>query len=174
MTLDSLEPVTHVDDVAYVTTHFMALTERHSERPGPSYVLEDGTWYVPRDYFEQELDRDRFIRRYIAKATQLGQTDAGIEAEEAWEHFSTGIYGVCLREVTPENIALKHALVSEIESLTHEPAPENESWMSRLRNAVDSLDALEMPFSPIYDRARFDRPPTRDSHIRDVRARFFR
>jgi hypothetical protein len=37
---------------------------------------------------------------------------------------------------------------------------------------VDELDSLERPFSPVYDRVRFGRPPTRDTHICDVRKTF--
>ncbi|HXW51203.1 MAG TPA: DUF6058 family natural product biosynthesis protein, partial [Candidatus Acidoferrales bacterium] len=132
-----------------------------------------GSRYVPLDYFEQETDRDRFLARYIAKARELQIEDAERSAPEQWEAFQTGIYGVCLRSVTPENIARKEALIRDIERLIERPA-DSVAWRQDLRSAVDALDALEMPFSPVYDRTVFGRPPTRDSHIAAVRERFLK
>jgi hypothetical protein len=129
-------------------------------------------WYVPPDYFEQERDPQRFRERFVCEARALGLHDAERSATEAWTEFLTGIYSVCLRRVTPENIARKQALITCIETLTAEPRREDPQWIARLREAVDELDSLERPFSPVYDRVRFGRPPTRDTHICDVRKTF--
>jgi hypothetical protein len=160
-------------DVTYVLTNFLRLaaSERRAGRPGPAYII-DGEWYIPPDYFEQECDPVIFRQRFIAEAARLGLDDVETLADEAWESFLTGIYGVCLNNVTPENIARKQALLERIETLTAQPQREDPLWVAQLREAVDQLDALERPFSPIYDRVRFARKPTRDSHINDVRARF--
>lgn len=160
-------------DIAYVTENFIRFdaSQQRCGDPGPAYVI-DGIWFVPPDYFEQERDLDTFRTRFIDEARAQGMEDAERCAGEAWEHFLTGIYGVCLRSVTPENIARKSALLSRIETLVAEPRRNNPHWVTRLREAVDALDGLERPFSPVYDRVRFGRPPTRDSHINDVRARF--
>lgn len=167
------DDIRDLQDVTYVITNFLRLAavERRDGRPGPAYII-DGEWYVPPDYFEQECDPVLFRRRFIAEAAKLGLEDVETHADEAWANFLTGIYGVCLNSVTPENIARKQALLHRIETLTQNPRRENPDWSAQLREAVDALDALERPFSPVYDRIRFGRPPTRDSHINDVRARF--
>jgi hypothetical protein len=166
-------PVYDSRDIEYITENFIRLdSPRYGEGdPGPSYVI-DGVWYVPTDYFEQERDPVQFRDRFVAEARALGLDDAERSAEEAWDEFLTGIYGVCLRRVTPENIARKQALISRIEALTAHPHPEDAEWKLQLRNAVDALDELERPFSPVYDRVRFGRPPTRDTHINDVVAKW--
>jgi hypothetical protein len=166
------ERVTHPDDIAYVREHFMPLSQHEPFRPEPSYVVGDGTPFVPADYFEYETDRDRFIARFIEQAAALALPDPQLLAAQAWEEFMTGIYGVCLRRATPENIARKTAIIGEIDILLAHPRPRDRKWLYVLKNAVDALDELEMPFSPVYDRERFGRPPTRDTHIRDVRERF--
>lgn len=148
------ELVTDPRDIAYIKMHFMPIVERDPSRPAPSYVLEDGTCYVPRDYNEQEIDRERFIARFRTVNDSL---DA---ASREWSAFMTGVYGVCLRSVTPENIARKELLIARIDRLLEE-----------LHAAVDALDDLEMPFSPVFDRQRFGRPPSRDTHIDGLRKR---
>ena len=172
--MDVLEPIAHPDDVAYVQANFMRLdpAARRAGYPGPSYVLEDGAWYVPRDYFEQEVDSGRFRERYVREAEALDLPEPLTGAKEAWEAFLTGIYGVCLREATPENIARKAAFIRDIEALCANPYPEQSQWNQALRTAVDGLDAIEREFSPVYDRVRFERPPTRDTYISAIRERF--
>jgi hypothetical protein len=75
-----------------------------------------------------------------------------------------------MRDVTPETIVRKRMLIDEIERLLAQPRPRDDSWARALRNAVDELDSIEKDFAPDYDRAQF--VPTRDTYIRDVRARF--
>ena len=53
-----------------------------------------------------------------------------------------------------------------------EPRPDDEQWRRTLRQQVDELDALERDFSPDYDRARFDVPPTRDRLIAAAREQY--
>jgi len=74
--------------------------------PHPSYVLDAGTEMVPRDYFDLaeaaggvEHLREMFLQRYRAAAGP-GSTPA----EEEWEAYLTGAYGVCLNRVSPETI----------------------------------------------------------------------
>ncbi|HXW51322.1 MAG TPA: hypothetical protein VEJ41_04970, partial [Candidatus Acidoferrales bacterium] len=86
-TIKSLPPVTDPLDIAYIKAHFRLLAETPTHLPQPSYVLADGSRYVPLDYFEQETDRDRFLARYIAKARELQIEDAERSAPEQWEAF---------------------------------------------------------------------------------------
>jgi hypothetical protein len=181
--------VSDARDRAYVLDHFVKLEAacrsagRDFQRtlreialgrlPGPAYVLDEIP-YVPSDYFFAEFDRERFIARYTAACRMLGLRCTPAEAEETWGQFLTGIYGVCLRNVTPENIARKHAAIAQIDGLISVPRPHDSQWIARLQEAVDDLDALERPFSPVFDRRRFGRPPTRDSHVNSIRDRFLR
>jgi hypothetical protein len=75
-----------------------------------------------------------------------------------------------MRDVTPETIIRKRTLIDTIEELLAEPEAHDETWASTLRTNVDELDSIEKDFAPDYDRARF--VPTRDTYIRDVRARY--
>lgn len=159
-----------LDDIAYVERNFICLQERPAHGPAASYVLGDGREFFPPDYFEQETDEARFKARLSAEMrAQNAQT---LDPDQAWRAYLKGIYGVCLHNATPENIVRKNALLERIDALAAAPQQHDAAWVHALKSAVDSLDALERPFSPHYDRARFGRPPTRDSHIRDVRRRF--
>jgi hypothetical protein len=175
-------------DVTYVRAGYMTLEEHCADRfetpdellglvergllPRPSYILPDGTPMFPADWLAladesggPEHVRKLFTRRYLA----VGDPEL-LEAE--WEGYLSGVYGVCLRRVTPETIARKGELVDDVTALLESPAPHEPSWREALRSAVDELDDLEREFSPDYDRVRFDRPPTRDSLIRGARERY--
>lgn len=156
-------------DLAYIEANFMQLQHRPENGPGPAYVLPDGRAFYPRDYFEQELEELRFKARLSNAMLVEGVIE---DPDSVWRTYQTGVYSVCLISATPENIARKTALLMRIENLLKYPNAADPDWLGRLRDAVDALDALERPFSPHHDRARFGRPPTRDSHIRDVRAKY--
>ena len=169
-------------DIAYVRANYIPLDEACAGRsetpdevrrliaeaklPQPSYVLPDGTEMVPVDYFElADAGREDFARRFLA----AGGEPAAL-AEE-WEGYLSGAYGVCLKRQTPENVARKDQLVRAIDGLLAEPKPTDPEWSDRLRTSVDELDALERPFAPDYDRARWG-PSSRDRCITAPRARF--
>lgn len=158
------------EDIAYIEEQFVCLAVRPEGGPAPSYVLEDGREFYPSDYADQETDESSFKSQLLSAAARE-QVD-NLDTREIWQAYMDGIYGVCLRRATPENIVRKTALLTRIEALTALPDEGNPHWVLTLKHAVDALDALERPFSPHYDRARFGRPPTRDSHIRDVRRSF--
>jgi hypothetical protein len=142
--------------------------------PQPSYVLDDGTEIVPPDYFRLLDDAgslDRLKEIFFARYDDAG--GAAAEREGSWEGYMRGVYGVCLREVTPEAIARKNRLVDEVEELLARPEPREEDWLRALAVRVDELDCLERDFSPDYDRrGRFPQPPTRDRLIRFARERY--
>ena len=175
-------------DVAYIRENFVPLDELCAARgqsvdrvraliaagslPAASYVLEDATEMVPAEYFElvdeaggEGALRGHFARRYVAVA---GDED---EVGSEWEGYLSGAYGVCLKHVTPENIARKSALVAEIDGLLATPEPENADWRASLQASVDELDGLERPFAPHYDRARWG-PSSRDRCITAARERY--
>jgi hypothetical protein len=154
-----------VDDVKKLMTA--------SRLPGPSYIV-DGIEFVPADYFDLIDEagsvaglKDYFLARYDAAG------GAASEREETWDEYLSGIYGVCLRRVSPETIARKNELVAQIEELLAAPEEEDERWRQQLRERVNELDELEREFSPDYDRsARFPKPPTRDRLINGARVRY--
>ena len=92
--------------------------------------------------------------------------------DDEWEAYLSGEYGVCLREVSPEAIMRKVALMGRVERLVDAQAAADPQWASALRDAVDELDALERPFAPDYDRLRFGGPSSRDRLITATRERF--
>jgi hypothetical protein len=148
------------------------ISERHL--PRPSYVLDDGTELFPPDYFRlpdeagsPERLRDHFIERYYAAG---GRAE---EFKEEWDGYMSGIYGVCLREVIPETMVRKTALVDSLTDLLADPRPHAEDWRVELCRQVEELDALEREFSPDYDRSeRFDELPSRDRLIAAARERY--
>jgi hypothetical protein len=176
-------------DIAYVHANFRPLPELCRERgarleelqaligdrrlPAPSYVLPDGNEMVPADYFVlvdeaggPERLRPEFERRHGAAG------GAAAELADDWEGYIDGIYGICLRTVTPETIVRKSQLVESLGARLERPAPEDPEWRTQLQREVDELDALERDFSPDYDRRRFDRPPSRDLLIKAARERY--
>ena len=183
-----MEPSLTQADVEYIRENFVPLDELCVTRgqfpdrvraliaagslPAASYVLEDGTEMVPADYFDLVEEaggegglRGLFARRYVSAA---GDDD---EVGSEWEGYLSGAYGVCLKHVTPENIARKSALVAGIEGLLAAPQPEDADWRTSLRTSVDELDELERPFAPDYDRARWG-PSSRDRCITAARERY--
>lgn len=149
------------DDVRYVHEHFVPLAKlcddvgevrariAARELPAPPYP---GLELVPRDYFELPA----------ADAYPADDRDA----------FLDGTYFVCLVHATPQNVARKGELVDSLRALLDAPRPHDRAWRNQLRVEVEELDALERPFSPHYDRERFERPPTRDELIAGARAAY--
>jgi hypothetical protein len=177
-------------DVAYVRDKFRSLEQLCAGRaetaaevreliaggllPAPSYVLDDGTEMFPPDYFRlaDEAGGPQHLRKHFAERYRAaGETSAGFEEE--WDGYLSGVYGVCLKDPTPETIVRKTALVESLTALLDDPRPGDAAWRARLRAEVDELDALEREFSPDYDRSdRFDSPPTRDRLIAAARERY--
>jgi hypothetical protein len=181
-------------DLAYIRANYLTLDELCKDRPDspdavealiaarrlprPSYVLDDGTGMFPPDYFRLvdkaggvEALHAHFATRH-REATRA-QGAAADELERDWDAYLDGIYGICLRELTPESIVRKTALVSSLSELLTLPRPRNAEWRQELRRQVDELDGLEREFAPDYDRSdEHDRPPTRDLLIRAARERY--
>jgi hypothetical protein len=186
-----VDPAFSSDDLAYVRCDYLTLEQLCAERsedpaevrrlvderrlPQPSYVLPDGSEMYPPDYFEL-LDAAGgvdalagwFADRHRAATSALGAP--GVDPDEDWQGYLSGQFGVCLREVSPEAMVEKNALIAEIDSLTAVPATEDEGWRASLREAVDALDEIERPFTD-YDRQRWG-GTSRDSHITTVRAKY--
>jgi Family of unknown function (DUF6058) len=141
--------------------------------PRPSYVLDDGSEMVPPDFFtladeagRPDRLRELFVSRYERAAA--AEPDVAATAEEEWEAYLSGEYGVCLKRVTPETIVGKAALIARIETLLAEPRPDDSGWAGAVRRAVDELDALERQFAA-FDRVRFGGPSSRDRLITGTR-----
>jgi hypothetical protein len=116
-------------DLAYIKADYRSLGELCDQRheppgqirnliaqgriPRPSYVLPDRTEMFPPDYFELfdaagDVDNlpGYFAARYRAAAALAGL--AGDDTEETWEDYLSGLFGVCLRQVSTEAMALRH------------------------------------------------------------------
>lgn len=181
--MDTLR-VTGAADVAYVRANYVDLESAcreagydpvlvadqiaAGERPGPAYVLADGSRFVPRDYFGQLTDERLFAERALAHARLRGLSLEPERLRELWDFYLEGVYGICLRHATPELIVDKQWLVASIEALLRAPLVGDPDWYDRLHEAVDALDAIEREFCA-FDRIRFGRPVTRDTYITAVR-----
>ena len=189
----SADAIPYTDaDVAYVTGEFVVLEElahaggratHEIERgiaarrlPQPTYVLPDGRRFVPADYLVladasggSEHVHDAFVARLEAAARAAG---VDVDPEGEWSAYLSGEYGVCLREVSPESIVQKTALMDRIQGLLDDPDESSAAWREDLVSAVDRLDRLERPFAPDYDRRRFGSPLSRDRLITGVRASY--
>jgi hypothetical protein len=181
-------------DLAYIGANYLTLAELCAERaetaepvqelieqgllPRPSYVLDDGKGMFPADYFRlvdaaggPEALRAHFAARHRAASLAEGANPG--ELEQDWDAYLNGVYGVCLREVTPENIVHKTVLVASLSQLLVVPSPRSPDWRATLRAQVEELDALEREFAPDYDRSDDqERPPTRDLLVNAARERY--
>jgi len=175
-------------DLAYLAANYLTLEELCEGRPEspeevraliagrtlpePSYTLPDGTGMFPADYFRLVDEaggvdglRDHFAARHGASN--------GSDLDQDWQMYLDGIWGICLRDVTPETIVRKNTLVTSLCELLVLARPRDPEWRKQLQEQVDELDELEREFSPDYDRSdQVDRPPTRDLIIAAARERY--
>jgi hypothetical protein len=187
MAEQSAAPYT-AEDLAYVRSEYLTLPDLVAGRvedveqvdtligrgrlPGPAYVLPDGTPVFPPDYFHlldeaggvDELPT-HFERLHSAALARYG--DVSTLAED-WAGYLSGDYGVCLRQVTPERMVEKSALIARITELVAAPDPDDRAWLEQLCAAVDRLDDIERPFTD-HDRLRWG-GTSRDTNITAVRA----
>jgi hypothetical protein len=170
--------------------------QREGLFPQPTYVTEDSQeWYPPayaelvrratarkmtlRSLFEMDFKRalERLRRsdpaEYRAELTGPEGTEISPEAdtELSWQGFLSGEFGACLRVAWVPCMLRKAKLMRTIAELAGKPALDDPSWRIRLRRSVDSLDHLELPFTQ-WDRVRFGRPVSRDTHVQAIRLRF--
>src|SRR5947208_5255682 len=81
--------------------------------PQPSYVFPDGTGMFPADYFRliDEAGGVDGLREHFG--ARHGAVE-GRDLEQDWEMYLDAIWGICLREVTPETIVRKNTLVNSL------------------------------------------------------------
>jgi hypothetical protein len=176
-------------DIAYIRADYVTLDELCAERdeepadvrrliaegvlPRPSYVLQDGSEMFPSDYFRlvDDAGGPAALRAHFADRLRAA---GGDDLASDWQAYLAGIYGVCLRDVTPETIVRKARLVSSLCELLVLARPADPEWRERLRAEVDELDELEREFSPDYDRneARVGSKPTPDLLVTAARERY--
>ena len=88
-----------------------------------------------------------------------------LHIEEEWQHFLSGIYGLCTKSGLPEDIATKElaiAIINETTSLNEEDID-----LKHLESAVNLLDEASSLFAP-HERLR----SSRHRLIDDVRRQF--
>jgi len=172
-------------DIAYVRAHYVTLDQLARGRgeddwpgtrlPRATYRLADGTAWYPRDWWRLHDDAGDiagvpalFARRLGAAAQALGHPC--VIADE-WQAYLGGLYGACLRDVTPESLVHKERLVARLDRALAEPRPADAAWCATLRADVEALDGLTRPFAAC-DRLRFGRPTSRDRVIDGARRAF--
>lgn len=188
MTGPTHKPTYSANDLAYLCSEYRTLDDLCLHRPGspeetrdaiaagqlprPTYVLPEGTWLFTPDFFAlldsagslAELP-NHFADRHRRAA---GAVDAPTSASEhEWSNYLSGLYGACLRQVTPEAMVAKEQLIWRIETMLSAARPDDAWWVTELRETVDALDSIERPFTD-YDRQRWG-GTSRDSHITSVR-----
>jgi hypothetical protein len=109
--------------------------------------------------------KERFAAKYLERLGQLEAHRFGFEgcfdggrvtgegirlAEEEYDSFLDGTYGVCTKNATPEEIAEKAVMVRKIELLTDDGARTDlgEEARTELARAVRALDRVSAPFAP--------------------------
>ena len=187
--MEDIAIATSPDDIAYVRDNYVDAVELASGRctverllalagtalPRASYALADRTQWFPRDWWRlcddvgsPEHVREVFVLRYRAAARALGRDGA---PDDDWAAYLAGLYGACLREVTPETIVWKERLVERLDRALADPRPDDPAWCDDARADIAALDGLERPFAAC-DRVRFGRPTSRDRLITGPRARY--
>jgi hypothetical protein len=173
-------------DVLYVTTEYRTMGElcdgtawsvadvealvAAGRLPAATYVLPSGERRYPPDYFALVGSGDLTELPALFSARYLAAGGTVAEADEDWQGFLSGEFGVCLRAVTPEAMVAKNRAIARVEELVEAPAPADESWCGALCAAVDDLDALLRPFTD-FDRERWG-DTSRDRLVGRVRARW--
>jgi hypothetical protein len=184
--MDPIALATSDEDVAYVRAEYVRLEDLPeagglapligTALPVATYRLADGSQWYTRDWARLYVDAGRrpeairglFERRLRAASEAL--RFARDPAEE-WDAYLAGLYGACLRDVTPENIVAKERLVARVERHLAEPRPDDDAWAAALRVDVEALDGVTRRFAAC-DRVRFGKRTSRDRLIDDVRAAY--
>jgi hypothetical protein len=185
-------PILEGEDLRYVLEEYATLeqialregVDRHrleawveaGSLPRPAYLLQDGTPMFPLDLLAlaHAAGGVESLPSHFASRTELAARMVGVSAntqEADWEDYLSGEYGVCLRQVTPETLVLKEALVERIGRALEEPRPEDLGWRRALAFQIEGLDALIRPFTRV-DRVRFGRPSSRERLIDAPRRRW--
>lgn len=185
-------PVLTGDDLEYVRTNYFSLEEvarreqvesdqlagwiQAGHLPRPAYLLPDETPMFPHDLLAlvRSAGGVDTLPAHFAQRTELAARLLGFGAntrEADWEDYRSGEYGICLRQVTPETLVLKEALVERLDRALAAPRPEDPRWRRALAFEVDGLDALIRPFAQV-DRVRFGRPTSRERLVVAPRRRW--
>ena len=146
------------------------------EMARPTYVLADGSEWVPSDYLQLVDDagsladlRAHVEGRYVVAADTYGAVAGPDELDDAWYAFLDGVWHARLVEGTPENAVREVRLAAAIERLLDAPAPDDWRWANRLRARVEHLAVLTRS-GTASDRERNGGPLPRDIYVTDVMA----
>ena len=183
-----MEPIavaTTPEDVQYVRAHYVTLDQlarglgEHdwpgTQLPSATYALADGSLWYPRDWWRLYDDAGGVAGMAALFARRLGAACRALgfpcDVDEHWHAYLAGLYGACLRDVTPEAIALKEHFVARLNAALADPRPADPVWRARVHEEVDALDGLTRPFAAC-DRLRFGGSTSRARLIDVARARY--
>jgi len=88
---------------------------------------------------------------------KVGGAEAERFLESEWQHYLDGTYGLCTRNATFEEIAVKEVAIAKIKHfLAVLDRAEDAGLKAELAEAVDRLDSVSSPFAP-HERGRSSR-----------------
>ena len=91
-----------------------------------------------------------FISELRQKLIPIGCNDSYLE--EAWTSLITGIWGICLQEISPTNIACKNIARHTIKQINTIATQRKFKVTEKrdLKKAIDDFNRVTMPFDPYY------------------------
>ena len=97
-----------------------------------------------------KLMRADFTNELRAALQPIGTTETYLE--DAWLSFLKGIWGICLKEVSPQNIARKNIARHTIKNIRENYRGQclNNKIKQQLLRAIVDFNAVAMPFDPYY------------------------
>ena len=117
------DTVEHIDIKAHNVVPLVEaeLNRRYPDRARMRPANADGfreAWAIIERLWPQTVERARTLPPDLLHERVDGE----------WSSYRSGVYGVCLRQVTPETIVLKEWLVAAIDVDLQAPAPDSAGW----------------------------------------------
>ncbi len=101
-----------------------------------------------RDRYTAQLQRLNAFEDVLQDVQEPEKFEPLIDKE--WQNYLKGIYGLCTKEPSPENIAIKEITLKRIKVLTQDGQKENlnAKEMLNLKQYLDDLDKVLSLFAP--------------------------
>jgi rubrerythrin len=93
------------------------------------------------------------LSEYVLSDNTLNQSMVDLLLENEWQQYLQGVYGICVQEPTPENIAIKEIMLRRIRLITEDCKKEKltSEEVIALQQALQQYDQVATLFAP-YER----------------------